>query len=124
MGIRHGWRTSTLRRPSYPEGFARKEKHSGGITDSLFREICLLKKEDCALPRDLTERGFFILSECRFHTFARSERKEEPSNQRDDFGYEGSNNLSKSRKERKEAEAKHESEAAYLLSGQQDEIRA
>jgi len=49
---------------------------------------------------------------------------EEPSNQRDDFGYEGSNNLSKSRKERKAAEAKYGSEAAYLLSGQQDEIRA
>ena len=124
MGIRPGWGTSALRPVKLPWGVARKGKHSSGITDSLFREMCLLKKEDCALPRDLTERGFFILSECRFHTFARSERVEEPSNQRDDFGYEGSNNLSKSRKERKEAEVKHESEAAYLLSGQQDKIRA
>ena len=48
---------------------------------------------------------------------------EEPSNQRDGFGYEGSNSLSKSREERKEAEAKYGSEAAYLLSGQPDDTK-
>ena len=48
---------------------------------------------------------------------------EEPSNQRDGFGYEGSNSLSKSREERKEAEAKYGSEVAYLLSGQPDDAK-
>lgn len=48
---------------------------------------------------------------------------EEPSNQRDDFGYKGSDSPSKSRKERKEAEAKYGSEAACFLSGQPDDTK-
>lgn len=68
--------------------------------------------------------GLFYSVWARLSYLARSERMEEPSNQRDGFGYKGSDSLSKSRKERKEAEAKYGSEAVYLLSRQQDEIRA